>query len=127
MPASTAFMSHALNACIAAQAPVHLAAFSPDARYCLTAASGERHVALWTLPARVPGSKKLKKGVATAVLSMEEAAIQLHVTAADASTKGTGFDVCVITDSGEVHVWQCREVAEALEVTKLAVVRVGAR
>jgi hypothetical protein len=116
-----------LTAGMLAQTAVSLAAFAPDGRHCLTAAPGERHVALWTIPPRNPASKKLKPIAATAVLSMEEGVRQLHIASLASSGSGLpGFDVCVVSAGREVHVWHCAEVVEAMEVTKLAVVRVGA-
>lgn len=71
-------------------------AFSPAGRWALSAASGERHVAIWAAgvqaASKAPGKEKKKKAAAAAgLLALEEPAVSLATTSAAADA---GDDAC---------------------------------
>ena len=71
------------------QTPVQALAFSPGGRWALSAAGGERHVAIWATAgqagAKAPGKEKKRKAAAAAgLLALEEPAVSLATAAAAA-------------------------------------------
>lgn len=89
-------------------------AFTYDGLHAVSAADGERHVAVWStaLP------KKPKKAqAAVASLALEDPAVSLDTchdgrdgSDGDAAAEGSGagFNVAAVSDCGEAYVWQCR-------------------
>jgi hypothetical protein len=61
--------------CMLLQLPVRALGFAPDAAYAVSAADGERLVAVWVLPQ--PGSKKRPGSVAAASLAVAQPVVQL--------------------------------------------------
>lgn len=57
------------------QLPVRALCFSPDASHAISAAVGERLVAVWVVPQQ--GSKKKAGGVAAASLAVAQPVVQL--------------------------------------------------
>lgn len=57
------------------QLPVRALCFSPDALHAISAADGERLVAVWVVPQQ--GSKKKAGGVAAASLAVAQPVVQL--------------------------------------------------
>jgi len=70
------------------QLPVRALCFSPDAAYAVSAAVGERLVAVWCSPG--PGGKKKAGGVAAASLAVAQPVVQL-ATAGTTGTAGAQF------------------------------------
>ena len=120
---------------LAMQTPARSAAFSPDGLHAVSAASGERQVAVWPTSPAAPGSKKSKKAqAAAAALSLEDAAVQVDTCSlrgGDADVDGngvgsSGFHVAAVSECGEAYIWVCLPGAEGtLESRLLARVRVG--
>jgi hypothetical protein len=83
-----------------AQTPVQALAFSPAGRWALSAADGERHVAIWPAAERERGGsggrdkkdkKKRKAAAAAGLLALEEPAAALATAPAP---DGAGDDAC---------------------------------
>ena len=108
------------------QTPACAAIFSPDGRHAVSAAGGERHVAVWS---SVPAKKPKKAQSAAASLSLEDPAVQLDtcmISADDSRNSRNGFHVSAVSACGEAYVWSCMEEAEgSLGSTLLARIRVG--
>lgn len=107
--------------------PVRCIAFTADGHYALSAASGDRNVAVWN----TSGSKKAKKlgGVAVASLNLGDVPVQLHASSSPSNSQGSsneGFHAVAVSDAGEAFVWSCIPDAEPSMQTKLvATLRVG--
>ncbi|KAG1676919.1 hypothetical protein FOA52_014795 [Chlamydomonas sp. UWO 241] len=100
-------------------APARAAVFSPDGGHAVSAATGERHVAVWC--AAAPKKAKKAQG-AVASLALDDAAVSLDVC----SHGDDGFCVAAVSEAGEAYVWACSGVGEgAVEQRLLARVRVG--
>ncbi|KAK9833465.1 hypothetical protein WJX81_007454 [Elliptochloris bilobata] len=94
--------------------PVQALAFSPGGRWALSAASGERHVAIWAAAgqagAKAGGKEKKRKAAAAAgLLALEEPAVSL-ATAADGADgdEDACFQVAAVSEAGRAYVWECR-------------------
>ncbi len=104
--------------------PACSAAFTPDGRYAVSAADGERHVAVWsTLPPKKP--KKAQPAVAS--LSLEDPAVSIDACQREGEEEAGDFHVAAVSSSGEAYVWECRERdgAAGLATRLLARVRIG--
>lgn len=86
------------------QTPVRALAFSPDGEQAVSAAVGERHVAVWGTSA----SKKQKKmQVALLSLSLDDGVVQLDTCSASEEAS-PDFYLSAVSDSGEAYVWLCK-------------------
>eukprot|EP00897_Mesotaenium_endlicherianum_P010378 jgi/Mesen1/9369/ME000610S08692 len=74
--------------------PVRALAFSPDGTHALSAASGERHVALWCCQGA---------GTAAGVLSMEDPAVSIKCWQGNGD--GAPLQVLAVSEIGEAYVW----------------------
>ena len=114
------------------QTPASSAAFTSDGLHAVSAAAGERHVAVWsTLPPKKP--KKAQAAIAN--LALEDPAVSLDtcgVIENEASASETGgeggFNVAAVSECGEAYVWHCgggQEAEGGLGSRLLAKIRVG--
>jgi hypothetical protein len=100
--------------------PVRAATFVPGSSYALSAAEGERHVAVWRTAK--PFSSK-KSNVPAATVSMEEPAVALHAFVAAGQEQE--FYAAAVTEAGEAYVWRFEQQPEGpLQAQPLARVRV---
>jgi hypothetical protein len=112
-----------LRLCCDAQLPVRAVAFSPDKRCVLSAAEGERLVAVWVL-----GGGKRSAAVAAASLAVSQPVVQLATTAASAEQPAGSFYAAGTTQGGEAYVWLMRPLpGAALEVQQVARLAVDPR
>ncbi|KAF6255059.1 quinon protein alcohol dehydrogenase-like superfamily [Scenedesmus sp. NREL 46B-D3] len=83
--------------------PVQVLAFAPRARFALSAAQGERLVAVWPTACK-QGHRKKSAAVAAASLAVEQPVVGLSTVAA--KEEGTGcFYAAATTEAGEAYVW----------------------
>lgn len=105
------------------QTEVRAIALAPNTQHAASAASGERHVAVWEVP---PAKKSKKQHPAVATVSLEDAAVAL-----DAAAAGEGaFHLAAVSEAGEAYVWACGpsgavEGGPVVEAQLLMRVRVG--
>jgi len=110
--------------------PVRAISFAPDGSHAVSAASGERHLAVWS--SAEPPAKKAKKSVApaAATLSLEDPPVSLDTCPLGEAgeAQGSGFHVAAVSECGEAYVWACQAGADDGKVAAqlLARVRVGA-
>ena len=114
-------------------------ALAANSSHAASAASGERHVALWEVP---PAKRSKKQHPATTTVSLEDPAVQLDMaavsTAAPAESNGNGngadsggrFHLAAVSEAGEVYVWACQagtsgEGSGGVEAQLLLRARVG--
>ncbi|GLI64508.1 hypothetical protein VaNZ11_007772 [Volvox africanus] len=80
---------------------VRVVAFVPGQPHAVSAASGERQVAVWEVP---PAKKSKKQHPAITTLNLEDPAMQLD---ASCVSEGETFNVAAVSESGEAYVWIC--------------------
>lgn len=85
------------------QAAVRCMAFSPKGHYALSAAQGERSIALW----RVPGKQKRKLQAAAGTLAVPEPVLALSTAPITGNGTDRGFAALAVTEGGRVFVWRC--------------------
>uniref|UniRef100_A0A383W0U0 Small-subunit processome Utp12 domain-containing protein n=1 Tax=Tetradesmus obliquus TaxID=3088 RepID=A0A383W0U0_TETOB len=83
--------------------PVQVLAFAPGAGFALSAAEGERLVAVWATPSKQGGRKKAGAGAA-ASLAVEQPVVGLSTVAAEGEAPGAFF-AAATTEAGEAYVW----------------------
>ncbi|GFR42926.1 hypothetical protein Agub_g3822 [Astrephomene gubernaculifera] len=89
---------------------VRAVAFVPGQRHAVSAASGERHVAIWDVP---PAKKSKKQHPAVTTLNLEDPAVQLDAASV---SEGETFNVAAVSEGGEAYVWLChRETAAGMD------------
>jgi U3 small nucleolar RNA-associated protein 5 len=86
------------------QAPVKALLFTPDGKYVLSCAVGERHVAMW----QCEGSKA-DTGVVCS-LSLEHPAVALDCTGFD--KEGEILRIVAVSEGGVAYIWSAPTVAE---------------
>jgi hypothetical protein len=91
-------------------------AFSPSGACAVSAAAGDRAVAVWDLAAAsapTPGGSA-KQAAASAVtrLALPEG-MPIHVSTSPSGADDASFNVCAVSDRGEVYVWRCTASGEA--------------
>ncbi len=102
------------------QTPVDSLAFSPDGQFAISSSQGERHVAVW----KASGTASKKSKPAAALLSMEQAPVQIDAAACTTSCGATpSFNVLAVSIAGRVSVWQC-EVADRVTATLRASIQI---
>lgn len=102
--------------------PVRAATFTPDGAFALSAAEGERHVAVWHTSPTARKHKKMQ--VAAGSLSLDEPAVQLH--ACDSGLGDGSFVALAVSEAGEAYVWLCAAQEDgSLKAEQLARIRVG--
>lgn len=80
------------------QLPVRALCFSPDAAYAVSAAVGERLVAVWCSPG--PGGKKKAGGVAAASLAVAQPVVQLATAGTGPRTASAAVLAAVLLETG---------------------------
>lgn len=98
------------------QSRVRALAFSPDGAYGLSAAAGDRHVAVWDLVGAGRGGSA--QAEAAALLAMEEPAVSISCSRGE---QAGGVTIVALAQSGEAYVWQGQGVtgAAAAEPTRI--------
>ncbi|WIA12087.1 hypothetical protein OEZ85_012163 [Tetradesmus obliquus] len=81
--------------------PVQVLAFAPGAGFALSAAEGERLVAVWATPSKQGGRKKAGAGAA-ASLAVEQPVVGLSTVAAEGEAPGAFF-AAATTEAGEAY------------------------
>ncbi len=85
-------------------------AFSPCGTCALSAAAGDRAVAVWDIAAAAtpatPGGSKQSPAAAVERLALAEGA-PLQVSASASGADDGSFDICAVSESGEAYVWSC--------------------
>jgi U3 small nucleolar RNA-associated protein 5 len=114
------------------QAPAHTAHLLSDGQYAVSAAPGERHVAIWST---LPPKKAKKAQPAVTALSLEDPVASIHVCPCTTSPRVENggcstFQVAAVSVRGAAYVWECSTSGQtegaALKTRLLARVRVGA-
>eukprot|EP00198_Chlamydomonas_reinhardtii_P003632 XP_001692968.1 predicted protein [Chlamydomonas reinhardtii] len=80
---------------------VRAVAFVPGQPHAISAATGERHVAVWDVP---PAKKSKKQHPAVTTLSLEEPAVAVDAACV---SEGETFSVGAVSEGGEAYVWVC--------------------
>ncbi|KXZ42694.1 hypothetical protein GPECTOR_124g494 [Gonium pectorale] len=89
---------------------VRAVAFVPGQPHAVSAAAGERHVAVWDVP---PAKKSKKQHPAVTTLHLEDPAVSLDAACV---AEGETFSVAAVSEGGEAYVWLChRESAAAAD------------
>ena len=83
------------------QTEVRAVAFVPGQPHAISAATGERHVAVWDVP---PAKKSKKQHPAVTTLSLEEPAVAVDAACV---SEGETFSVGAVSEGGEAYVWVC--------------------
>ncbi|GLC46652.1 hypothetical protein PLESTB_001550400 [Pleodorina starrii] len=86
---------------------VRAVAFVPGQPHAVSAASGERQVAVWEVP---PAKKSKKQHPAVTTLNLEDPATQLDATCV---SEGETFNVAAVSEGGEAYVWLCHRESVA--------------
>lgn len=90
------------------QTEIRAVVFIPGQPHAVSAASGERQVAVWEVP---PAKKSKKQHPAITTLHLEDPATQLDAACV---SEGETFNVAAVSEGGEAYVWLChREAASA--------------
>jgi hypothetical protein len=102
-------------------------AFSPSGACAVSAAAGDRAVAVWDLAAAsapTPGSSA-KQSPASAVqrLALAEG-MPLHVSTSPSGADDGSFNICAVSDRGEAYVWRCTASGEVVGAAQR--IRIGA-
>ncbi|KAG2422682.1 hypothetical protein HXX76_015846 [Chlamydomonas incerta] len=84
---------------------VRAVAFVPGQPHAISAAAGERHVAVWDVP---PAKKSKKQHPAVTTLSLEEPAVAVDAACV---SEGETFSVGAVSEGGEAYVWVCHRDA----------------
>ncbi|KAG2426863.1 hypothetical protein HYH02_014716 [Chlamydomonas schloesseri] len=84
---------------------VRAVAFVPGQPHAVSAAAGERHVAVWDVP---PAKKSKKQHPAVTTLSLEEPAVAVDAACV---SEGETFSVGAVSEGGEAYVWVCHRDA----------------
>ena len=94
---------------VLSQTPVQAMVFAPSGQFALSAAEGERHLAVWPVP-KHPKKKKKGKQLAVGSLPMEHPACSLDTCScsSDDGEEAGGFNAMALSQHGEVYVWECK-------------------
>lgn len=114
-------------------------AFTPDGRFCLSVATGDRSVAIWRVLPAVEGTNSnggrhsSAKGSASQVGAPAVLRLALpdswpvQVTCASGGDSGKDFVVVAVSHAGEACVWRCHAGEDGAKVTTRSPVPVRIR
>jgi len=109
-----------------AQAAVRALASTPDGAWALSAAGGDRSVAIFSLAVKASTKPKVRK--AKGHLALEDPAVSLACCATAEAPESCvdAFHALAVSETGEVLVWRCARAEGAVQGTLWARICVGA-
>jgi hypothetical protein len=105
-----------LLACLCVQLPVQVLAFAPSAAFALSAAEGERLVAVWATPSKA--SRKKGGATAAASLAVEQPVVGLS-TVGESQTVVACFEACAVRGGGLVGVLVCPQHMQVITAVRM--------
>ena len=95
--------------------------FTPDGRFCLSIATGDRSVAIWRVPEGAESANsngRHAKGSAPAMLRLAlPDSWPVQISCACSGDAGAHFLVVAVSHAGEACVWRCQVGEDAMSVT----------
>ena len=107
------------------QTSVRALAATPDNTYILSAANGDRSIAIFSLAVKPSTKPKVRK--AKGHLPVEDPPVSLGCCSTEDSPDSCvdAFQALAVTEVGEAYVWLCRKEDGAIKGTIRARIRIG--